>query len=74
MVFLFESWQYGAIKKTDTETNLFYVIMFQSEECTLQDNTKIDGKIITSGESVVKERYLCSVQVDTDYYWNQHPQ
>ena len=23
---------------------------------------------------VVKSQYLCSVQVDTNWYWNQHPQ
>ena len=22
---------------------------------------------------VVKAQYLCSIQIDTNYYWNQHP-
>ena len=48
--------------------------MFTSEEYTLQDNTAIDGKIITAGEFVVKSQYLCSMQVETNWYWNQHPQ
>ena len=48
--------------------------MFTSEAYTLQDNTTIDGNIITAGELVVKEKYLCSVQVDTNWYWNQQPQ
>ena len=48
--------------------------MFTSEEYTLQNNTTIDGKIITAGELVVKEQYLCSMQVDTNWYWNQHSQ
>ena len=38
------------------------------------DNTKIDGKIITTGELVVKAQYLCYTQVDTNWYWNQNQQ
>ena len=48
--------------------------MFKSEAYTLQDNTTIDGKIITAVELVVKAQYLCSVQVDTNWYWDKHPQ
>ena len=50
------------------------VIMFTSEAYIIQDNTTIDGKIITDGELVVKAQYLCSMKVDTNWYWNQHPQ
>ena len=71
---LVESGNYGAINTTDTSTNGFYVIMFTSEAYTLQDNTTIDGKMITSGELVVEEQYLSSMQVDTNLCWNQHPQ
>ena len=52
----------------------FYVIMFTSEAYKLQDNTTIDGHIITASELVVKAQYLCSMQVDTNWYWNQHNQ
>ena len=45
--------------------------MFTSGAYTLQENTKIDGQIITAGELVVKAKYLCSMQVDTNWYWNQ---
>ena len=48
--------------------------MLQSEACTLQYNTTIYGKIITAGKLVVKAQYLCSIQVDNNWYWNQHPQ
>ena len=48
--------------------------MFTSEAYTLQDNKTIDGKIITAGKLVVKSQYLRSMQVDTNWYWNQHPQ
>ena len=48
--------------------------MLTSEAYTIQDNTTIDGQIITSGELVVKAQYLCYMQVDTNWYWNQHPQ
>ena len=71
---LVELVKYGSINKTDTATNGFYVIMFTSEAYTLQDNTTIDGQIITAGELVVKAQYVCSMQVDNNWYWNQHPQ
>ena len=48
--------------------------MFTSEACTLQDNTTIEGQIITAGELVIKSQYLCYIQIDTNWYWNQHPQ
>ena len=70
---LVESGTYGAINTTDTPTNGFYVIMFTSGAYTLQENTTIDGKIITAGELVVKAQYLCSMQIDTNWYWNQQP-
>ena len=74
MALLAESGKYVAISTTDTTTNAFYVIMFTSEEYTLPDNTKIDGKIITSGELFAKVQYLCSTQVDTNWYCNKHPE
>ena len=70
---LFEPGKYGAISTTDTIAHEFYVIMFTSEAYTLQDNTKIDGKIITAGELVVKSKYICSMQIDNNWYWDQHP-
>ena len=48
--------------------------MLKSEAYTLQDNTKIDGKIITARELVIKAKYICSMQGDTNWYCNQHPQ
>ena len=71
MASLFESGKYGAINTTETSTNGFYVIMFKSAAYTLQENTTIDGKILITGELVVNEKYLCSMQVDTNWYWNQ---
>ena len=50
MASLFQSSKYGDINTTDTSTNGFHVIMFTSEAYTLQENTTIDGKIITAGE------------------------
>ena len=73
MASLFESGKYGSINTTDTSTNGFYVIMFTSGAYTLQENTTIDGQIITAGELVVKAKYSCSMQVDTNWYWNQQP-
>ena len=44
--------------------------MFTSGAYTLQENTTIDRKNITAGELVVKAKYLCSMQVDTNWYWH----
>ena len=71
MASLVESGKYGAINTTYTSTNGFYVIMFTSGAYTLQENSKSNGQIITAGELVVNAKYLCSMQVDTNWYWNQ---
>ena len=71
MDLLVESGKYGAINKTYTSTDRLYVIMFTSGAYTLQENTTIYGKIISAGELVVKAQYLCSMQVETNWYWNQ---
>ena len=73
MASLVESEKYGAINTTDTSTNAFYVIMFTSGAYTLQNNKTIDGQIITAGELVGKAKYLCSMQIDTNWYWSQQP-
>ena len=67
---LVESGKYGAINTTYTSTNGFYVIMFTSGAYTLQENITIDGQILIAGELVVNAKYLCSMQVDTNWYWN----
>ena len=48
--------------------------MFTSEAYTLKYITIIYRKTITAGELVVKAQYLCPVQLDTNWHWNQHPQ
>ena len=62
---------YGVINTDDTTKNGFYVIIFISEAYTLQNNTKIDGKMISSGELVVKAQYICSMQENTNWYWEK---
>ena len=73
MASLVESGKYGAINTTNTSTNGFYIIIFTSGAYTLQENTTIDGQNLITGELVVNAKYLCSVQVDTNWYWNQQP-
>ena len=73
MASLVESVKYGAINTTDTTTKEFYTIMFTSESYALHDNTTIDGKIITAGKLVFKAQYICSMQVDTNWYFHQQP-
>ena len=47
--------------------------MFTSGAYTLQENTTIDGKILTAGELVVKSQYLCSIKIYTNWYWKKQP-
>ena len=48
--------------------------MFTLGAYTLQDNTKIDGKIITAGNLIVKAQYLCYVHESTNWFWDKHSQ
>ena len=58
MASLVQSGMYGDINKDDTTTNGFYVTKFISEEYMLQDYTKIDEQVISSGELVFNSQYL----------------
>ena len=49
---------YGAINTADNKSNEFYVIKFISESYTLQNNTTIDGQVISAGKLIVKGKYL----------------
>ena len=71
MASLVESVTYGSINTTETSTNGFYAIMFTSGAYTLQENTTIYGQIINAGELVFKAKYLCSMQIETNWCWNQ---
>ena len=71
MASLVQYGKYGAINTSHTAKNRFYVIMFISEAHTLKNNTTIDGQIISTGELVFKAQYLCSMQVNTNWYLEQ---
>ena len=73
MASLFQSGMYGAINIDDTTTYELDVIPFISEAYTLQNNTKIDGHVISAGELVVKSQYLCYMKENTNWYWKQQP-
>ena len=62
MASLCQSGKYGAINTTETSINGFYFIMFTPEAYKLQNNTTIDGQIITDENLSVKAHYLCSIQ------------
>ena len=49
MASLVQSVMCGAINTHDTKANGFYVIRFISEAYTLQNNTTIDGQVISDG-------------------------
>ena len=74
MASLVEAGKYGSINTTDTTTNGFIVIMFTAEAYRLQDNTTIDGEIISARKLGVIAQYICYMQVETNWYWNQNPQ
>ena len=61
MASLVQSGMYGAINTDDNKANGFYVIQLFSEAYTLQNNTTIDGQVISDGELVFKAQYICSV-------------
>ena len=62
MASLFQYGKYGIINTDYTTTNGFYFIMFISEAYTLQNNTTIDGNIISTGELVSKAQDIFSMQ------------
>ena len=62
MASLVQSGMYCTINIDESTTNIFYVIQFLSESYTLQNNTIIDGQIISAGELVVKAQYIFSIQ------------
>ena len=68
MASLVEPRKYGAIKKVDTKTNGFYVIMFTPEAQILKYNTRIDGRTITTGEFFLKAQYLCYKKESTNWF------
>ena len=62
MASLVQNGRYGAMNTTDTSTMRYYVIKFVSETYILQEDTTCNGKIISSGEIVVKTQYLSCIQ------------
>ena len=69
MASLVQSGMYGAINTDQTTTDVFYVIQLIPEAYTLQNSTTIDGQVISAGELVVKAQSLCSMQENTNWYW-----
>ena len=61
MALLVQSYMYGVINKYDNTTTVFCVIQLLVESYTLQNNTTIDGKVISAGELVVKAQYIFSM-------------
>ena len=53
MASLVQSGMYGAINTDENTSNACCVIQFLLESYTLQNNTKIDGQVISSGELFV---------------------
>ena len=73
MASLVHSGKYGPINKSDTTTNGLYVIKFISEAYTLQNNTQIDGQVISAGGLVFQAQYICYMQENYSWYWKQQP-
>ena len=58
MALLVQSGMYGAINTYYNISNVYYGIQFISEAYTLQNNTTINGQVISAGELVVKSQYI----------------
>ena len=58
MASLVQSSIYGASDTYGTTKNGLYVIQLLSETYKLQNNTAIDGQVISDGELVVKAQYI----------------
>ena len=71
MASLVQPGKYGYINTADTITSGFYIIKLISEAYTLQNNTTIDGKIISAGELVAKVKYLFFMQENYNWYCKQ---
>ena len=68
MASLVQSGMYGDINTDDTTTSVLYIIKFSSEAYAIQNNTTIDGKVISDGELVFKSQYLFSMQENNNMY------
>ena len=55
---LVQSLIYGTINKVDNTSNGLYFIQLLSEAYILQNNTTIDGQVISAGELVANAQYL----------------
>ena len=66
MALLVQSGMYGVINTDENTSNWLYFVQFLLEAYTLQNNTIMYGKVISSGELVVKTQYLCYMQYNTN--------
>ena len=64
---------YGDNNTDYTTKKGLYIIQFLSQAYTIQNNTTIDGQVISAVKLVVKAQYLCSMQENTNWYWKQQP-
>ena len=73
MASLIQHGNYGAIYTVKTTKNWSDVIKLISEAYTLQNNTTITGRIISTGQLVVKAHYIWSIKENSNWYWkNNH--
>ena len=56
---------------TYTETMIYYLIKFVLEAYTIQEGTKCDGKMSTSGELVFKVKYFSCMQEKSEWFWEK---
>ena len=62
MASLVQAGMHGANNTDETTKNGLYVIQFLSEAYKLQNNTTIDGQVISSGELISNTKYIFSMQ------------
>ena len=69
MASLVQSGMYSDINTDATTKNVLYVIKLLSEAYILQNNTTIDGQVISAGGLFVKPKYIFSMKENTNWYW-----
>ena len=65
---LVQNGKYGAINNEYPTTMGYYVVRFLSEPYTLQDEKKVDKKVMKSGELIKKAEYISIRKASTNWY------
>ena len=60
--------KYGDIDADNNSLQSYYIIIFNSYQYTLQEDFNIDGKVMSSVETVCRENYYIPISINSHYY------